>query len=148
MDDSLLTASDLKIDLKSGEEKEIFGWFLASYLLGKRIQQDVAARTWRVFKKAGITSPYKIRSKSWQELVDLLGRGHYTHYDESMASNLLEMADFLIKNYRGKITGIHKIAEDRSDFMKKLQEIKGVGPKTTEIFLREVEELWFKNPKS
>lgn len=143
MEGELITANDLKIDLKSGKEKEFFSWFLASYLFGKRIQQEVAIRTWRVFKKAGLTSAYKIRNKSWQELVDLLGKGHYVHYDESMASNLLEMSEFLIANYKGKITNIHKIAEDKRDFIKKLQEIKGVGPKTTEIFLREASEFWF-----
>jgi hypothetical protein len=39
-----ITAADLGIDVRSGNEQELFKWLLASFLFGKRIQQIVAAQ--------------------------------------------------------------------------------------------------------
>ena len=48
---------DLGIDLKSGEETELFKWFLACLLFGKPIQQEVARRVYEEFVKEGLTTP-------------------------------------------------------------------------------------------
>ncbi|HET6924270.1 MAG TPA: hypothetical protein VFH39_00375 [Candidatus Saccharimonadales bacterium] len=135
---STITATDLGLDLRKADEQTMFKWFLASYLFGKRIQQDIAKRTWEVFMHAGIDTPRKIHNRSWQELVDLLGEGHYKRYDESTARNLLDMSQQLLDDYKGKLTTMRAAATSKADFGKKLQQLKGVGPKTAEIFLREL----------
>ena len=43
-----ITAQDLGLKIEK-KERELFKWFLASYLFGKRIQQDIARQTWEVF---------------------------------------------------------------------------------------------------
>jgi endonuclease III len=131
-------AKDLKINVGSGKEPDLFKWFLACYFFGHRISQEIAVATWKVFVENKLTSPQKISEQSWQHLVNLLGEGHYKRYDESTARNLHEMATFLKEKYQGKITNLLHAAENKQDLSGRLQEIKGVGPKVTEIFLRDV----------
>src|SRR5690242_18472578 len=123
-----ISAKDLGITIER-KEGELFKWFLASYLFGKRIQQNIARQTWEVFMKHGIDTPKKIANKSWQQLVDLLGEGHYRRYDESTAQGLLDMANTLVRDYHGNLLNMYDCCDDEKDFIKKLQKLKGVGPK-------------------
>lgn len=135
-----ITAKDLGIKVEK-KERVLFKWFLASYLLGKRIQQDVARQTWEVFMKHDLDTPKKIASKSWQQLVDLLGEGHYRRYDESTARHMLEMSRALVRDYHGNLLNMYNQCADMNEFKQKLQKLKGVGPKTAEIFMREAQPV-------
>jgi endonuclease III len=135
-----ITAKDLGLTVEK-KELPLFKWFLASYLFGKRIQQDIAQQTWEVFIKHGIDTPKKIANQSWQQIVDLLGEGHYRRYDESTARNLLEMSHELIRDYHGNLLNMYNECHDEKEFIKRLQKLKGVGPKTTEIFMREAQPV-------
>lgn len=139
---STITAADLGITVGK-QEKQLFKWFLASYLFGKRIQQDIAKKTWEVFMKNGLDSPRKIANHSWQQLVDLFDAGGYTRYDESMAHNLLEVSHVLIRDYHGNLMNMCDDCESEKEFTKRLQRLKGVGPKTAEIFMREAKPALF-----
>lgn len=86
----------------------------------------------------GLAGYFLCGGQPWQHLVDLLGEGHYKRYDESTARNLLEMATFLQTRYQGKISHLIQTADNKNALSAKLQEIKGVGPKVSEIFLREI----------
>lgn len=131
-----ITADDLGLKVEK-KEKPLFKWFLASYLFGKRIQQDIARQTWEVFMKHGVDTPRKIANQSWQQLVDLLGEGHFRRYDESTARNLQEMSKQLLHEYNGNLLNMYDDSDNEKDFTRKLQQLKGVGPRTAEIFLRE-----------
>ncbi|MDB5177118.1 MAG: methylase [Candidatus Saccharibacteria bacterium] len=135
-----ITAQDLGIKVEK-KERELFKWFLASYLFGKRIQQDIARHTWELFMSHGIDSPQRIANHSWQQLVDLLGKGNYKRYDESTAHNLLDMAHALIRENHGSLLNMYDCSGGEKDFMKNLQKLKGVGPKTAEIFMREAQPV-------
>ena len=137
---STITAEDLGLTIEK-KERVLFKWFLASYLFGKRIQQDIARQTWEVFMKHGIDSPKKIANHSWQQLVDLLGEGHYRRYDESMARSLLDMSRQLVRDYHGNLLNMFNECGDSKEFSQRLQKLKGVGPKTAEIFLREAQPV-------
>ena len=63
-----MTPGDLGIDLSSGAPDQLYRWLLASLLFGKRIQQDIAARTWHVLINNGLTSPEKLAAVSREEL--------------------------------------------------------------------------------
>jgi len=140
MSSRTITAEDLGLTVEK-KERSLFKWFLASYLFGKRIQQNVARQTWEVFLKHGVDTPQKIANRSWQQLVDLLGEGHYRRYDESTARNMLEMAHSLIRDYHGNLLNMYDECHDEKEFMKRLQRLKGVGPKTAEIFMREAQPV-------
>lgn len=55
-----------------------------------------------------------------------------------MVFGYLDMAALLEEKYKGKISKLIEAAENKQDLEGRLQEIKGVGPKVTEIFLRDV----------
>lgn len=138
-----ISASDLGIDIASGEERELFKWFLASFLFGKHIQQGVAKQAYDVLVgKYHLDTPRKICRHSWQELVDMLGEGHYVRYDESTADRLLKLCQKLNDEYGGKLTRLHEQSTDSADLKRRLEEFVGVGPKTVEIFMRDARRIW------
>ena len=132
-------SEDLGIDLKSGKEQELFKWFLACLLFGRPIQQEVAKRTYFKFVVEKLLTPEKILSAGWDKLVEILDRGHYTRYDFSTATKLLEISKELKEKY-GSLTSLLKSAKNEQDLLKKLQEFKGIGPTTTNIFLRDLKK--------
>ena len=140
---SEISAKELGIDISQGEG-ELFKWFIASFLFGKRIQQDIAADAYRVIvEKHKRDTPRKLGNCSWQELVDMLGEGHYVRYDESTAERLLKLSDKLNNEYGGKLGNIREQSKDRKELEKRLGEFEGIGPKTVEIFMREAEKVWY-----
>ena len=138
-------SSDLNINLEAGS-KEVFKWFLACLLFGKPIQQEVAKRTYFEFQKAGILSPEKILAAGWDKLVEILDKGHYVRYDFSTATKLLEISRELQEKY-GSLDKLLQQSKNNKDLAKRLQELKGVGPTTVRIFLRDFSRIKRKGPK-
>jgi len=132
-------SEDLGIDLKSGKESELFKWFLACLLFGKPIQQEVAKRTYFEFEKEELLNPQKILEAGWDNLVEVLDRGHYVRYDFSTATKLLEILKELKEGY-GNLTNLLGSAKSENDIQKKFQGFKGIGPVTTRIFLRDLKK--------
>ena len=130
-------AKELNIDLASGRETEYFKWFLACLLFGKPVQQEVAKRAYLELVKDGIDSPEAILQAGWDKLVEVLDRGHYVRYDFSTATKLLDVAKALKEKY-GTLGALLKQSETLEELSSRLQEFKGVGPKTVEIFLRDM----------
>ena len=134
-------AKDLDIDLSSKHEAAYFEWFLACLLFGKPIQQEVAKRTYFEFVNEGLTNPDAILQAGWDKLVEVLDRGHYVRYDFSTATKLLDVSKALKEKY-GTITHLLKQSQSIDDLSSRLQEFKGIGPKTTEIFLRDMKPIF------
>jgi len=67
----------------------------------------------------------------------MLGQAHYVRYDEPTASRLLALANEVNAEYDGKVSNIVAVSADRHASGKRLAEFDGIGPKTTEIFMRE-----------
>lgn len=138
------SAADLGLTLAADDEQALFGWFLASYLFGKRISQTIAAQAWAViYRKHGRDSPRKVLNLSWQQLVDRLGEGHYRRYDESTVTRLLDACRQLQEEYQGSFARLRDASADRMEFERRLQTLEGVGPKTCEIFMREAGPLLY-----
>ena len=114
-----LYSEQLGINLDSKKEEEIFKWFLASLLFGKRIGENIAARTYEEFEKAGILTPQAIVKAGGDRLVQILDSGGYVRYDFSTADKLLEIMVKLLKEYRS-LTGLYNKAKDAKDLEKKL----------------------------
>jgi len=138
-----ISAKDLGIDMGDGEPA-LFKWFVASFLFGKRIQQDIAAEAYRVVvDKHKRDTPRKLGNCSWQQLVNMLGEGRYVRYDESTAERLLKLCEKLNHEYGGKLGRIHELSENRKELERRLAAFEGVGPKTVEIFMREAARVWY-----
>jgi len=137
MQQKKIYAHELGIDLSSQQETEYFKWFLASLLFGKPIQQEVAKRAYLEFVEEGLTTPDAILHAGWDKLVEVLDRGHYVRYDFSTATKLLDVSKALKEKY-GSLTNLLKQSQSIDELYSRLQEFKGVGPKTAEIFLRDM----------
>jgi endonuclease III len=140
-----LYSTELGINVKTKNEKEIFKWFLASILFGKRISENIAIKTYREFEKAGILGPSEILKAGWDKLVQVLDAGGYVRYDFSTATKLLEISRGLLDKYgENPLIKMHEIAKDKKELESTLQSFKGIGPVTTNIFLRELRTVWKK----
>lgn len=138
-----IDAAALGIDVGKGEA-ELFKWFIASFLFGKRIQRDIAAEAYRVIvDKQGRDTPAKLGACSRRALVGMLGEARYVRYDESTAERLIKLCDRLNEDYGGSLGEIHARSKDRKELEKRLAEFEGVGPKTVEIFMREAQKVWY-----
>jgi endonuclease III len=123
-----------------------FKWFLASILFGARISEKIASNTYREFEKAGVDSPEKILTAGWDELVRVLDEGGYLRYDESTATNLLNIMPDLNERY-GSLGDLYEESSDTEDLEKRPQDFKGIGPVTSQIFLRELRGVWDVDPE-
>ncbi|SDP14957.1 hypothetical protein SAMN04489798_4841 [Pseudomonas arsenicoxydans] len=133
-----ISASDLGIDLKKEDEGALFKWFIASFLMGKRIQAEIAAQAYRVIvEKHARDTALKLGHCTHRQLVGMLSEAHYVRYDETTAERLLKLSAKLNDEYAGKIGNIQRASENRTMFEKRLAEFEGVGPKTIEIFMRD-----------
>lgn len=133
------------LDLRKEEDQ--FKWFLASVLFAARISYKIAKNAYLEFEKEGLTTPDSIIDAGWDKLVEVLDKGGYTRYDESTATNLLELSKKLKEEY-GSIGNLYQQATSKTDLEKKLKDFKGVGPTTVNIFLREMRGVWdYAKPK-
>ncbi len=134
-----LYSEDLGIDLTKPSGR--FRWFLASILYGARISEKIASNTYKAFEKAGLDCPEKIIRAGWDELVRTLDSGGYVRYDFSTATKLLNIMTDLKEKY-GSLEELYDQSSDVQDLERRLQEFKGIGPVTTQIFLRELRGVW------
>ncbi|MDD4163102.1 MAG: hypothetical protein PHW87_11555 [Methanothrix sp.] len=132
-------SEDMKIDLSQPAGR--FQWFLASVLFGARISERIAFKTYMAFQEAGIDTPEKILSAGWDELVRILDAGGYVRYDFSTATKLIDIMSVLLERY-GTLEGLYQQSRDTVDLENRLEEFKGIGPVTAQIFLREMRGVW------
>jgi len=139
----------LGIHLESGDNQEIFRWFLAAVLFGAPITETSVLKTYRCFERRGVLKPDEILQTRWHGLVEILDEGSYTRYDYKTADKLLEVMGNLKTKYGGSLNLIHQQATDSTDLENRLKELgKGIGDVTVGIFLRELRGIWSKaDPK-
>ncbi|UQA98091.1 endonuclease [Streptomyces halobius] len=112
-------------------------------LLSTRIRASVAVAAARALFDAGMDTPRRMADATWQQRVDALGEGGYRRYDESTATRLGEGAVLLLDKYGGDLRRLRDAADgDAAALRRSLQELPGVGPTGSAIFLREVQGVW------
>jgi endonuclease III len=122
-----------------------FRWFLASTLFGARVGEQVAMNTYRCFGDAGIDTPERIIEAGWDRLVEVLDSGGYVRYDFSTAQKLLDIVGTVKEKY-GSLEELYNQAVDAKDVERRLMAFKGMGPTTSQIFLRELRGKWRVEP--
>lgn len=68
--------------------------------------------------------------------------GGYVRYDGSKSRQILQDCEKLIREYGGSLRRLHEASKDPRDLERRLLEFYGVGPVTTQIFLRELRPFW------
>ena len=109
--------NDFALDI-AHDELDLFRWFLLVYLLGKPIQSPVAVQTWRLLVEHQLDTPW------------------------ALLTALRLCAQQLIDQYDGSLMLLIETSPSEAECAKRLQKFYGVGPKTAEIFLRGVAELF------
>ncbi|MFG2290383.1 endonuclease [Streptomyces sp. NPDC048595] len=123
-------------------------------LLSTRIRASVAVASARALFDAGMSTPRRMLDATWQQRVDALGEGGYRRYDESTATRLGEGAELLLGECRGDLRRLREAADgDAGELRRALEELPGIGPTGSAIFLREVQGVWtefapFLDPKA
>jgi len=146
---SVLYSEELNIDLRRAEDKELFKWFLASILFGTRITEIIAKNTYRSFERHHLLEPWKILEAGWDFLVNpVMREGGYVRYDEKTSTKILRICQTLLTVYGGSLNTLHKRSSDSNDLETRVMQFYGIGPVTTNIFLRELRPFWKKsNPE-
>lgn len=140
-----LYSEELGIALERGTERECFKWLLASILFGARIGETIAKNTYRAFERHDLLTPRAIVAAGWDYLVNpIMREGGYVRYDGRKSTQILRVCQRLLDEYGGRITEVHRRASDARDLERCLQQLYGVGPVTTNIFLRELRPFWSK----
>ena len=146
---SELYSEELGICLKENNDKEIFKWFLTSILFGTRISETIVKNTYKTFERYNLLRPRKILKAGWNFLVNpIMREGGYVRYDGKTSTQILRNCENLIQKYRGSLKELHEEAQNSKDLEDKLTNFYGIGPITTNIFLRELRPFWEKaNPE-
>lgn len=135
------TASDFNLDILSGDT-DLFRWFLLCYLFGKPIQSARAVSTWRLLLEKSLDTPWAIAGLSEYTIDHTLQQGGYSRYQHVTAHGLRVCMNQLINSYEGSLSQMLENSQDQDEFTKRLQQLYGVGPKITEIFMTSVDEFF------
>lgn len=140
-----LYSEELGIDLGAGKDSEYFKWFLASVLFGGHISETIATHTYEAFRRHRLLRPRRILEAGWSYLINpIMREGGYVRYDGRKSTQILRDCEKLLTDYRGSLVQLHTQARDPGDLEDRLQAFYGVGPVTTNIFLRELRPYWRK----
>jgi hypothetical protein len=140
---SPLYSEELGIRLLRKDDREYFKWFLASLLFGARISETIAKHTYRAFARHRLLTPRRILDVGWDFLVNpVMREGGYVRYDGRKSTQILRDCETLLRDYRGSPTRLHQAAADGPDLEARVSSFYGVGPVTTNIFLRELRPVW------
>ncbi|EPQ56250.1 hypothetical protein GLOTRDRAFT_39600, partial [Gloeophyllum trabeum ATCC 11539] len=89
----------------------------------------------------------KMRDTTWEQRMEYLTEGGYTHYRERTATFLGEMSDRLLEKYGGDLNNLREAAQNNpSKERKLLKEFKArIGEVGVSIFLWDVQVVWEEN---
>ncbi len=142
---SELYSEELGIRLDGASDKEVFKWFLASILFGTRISETIAKRTYRTLERYELLEPGGILKAGWDFLVNpIMREGGYVRYDGKTSTQILKNCGTIIDRYDGSLNKLHEEARNSEDLENRVTDFYGVGPVTSNIFLRELRPFWAK----
>jgi len=134
----------LGIRLEGLDARELFKWFVAALLLGARIRESAAFRTYHELQRRGLLNPELLRDADYWQMIDVMACGGYSRYDGIATRKLQGASAKLLEEYGGDLNLLHEKAMDGADLLVRLREFWGVGDTTAGIFLRELRGLWAK----
>lgn len=135
-------ADEAEIRLRNTPQP-LYRLLVLACLLSARIRSETAMATARALADSGLRSPRAMADATWQQRVDVLGRGGYRRYDERTATQLGAGAELLLGTYRGDLRHLRDEAAGNKDELRRLlRQVPGLGPVGADIFLREVQDVW------
>src|SRR5438445_9755634 len=114
-----------------------------SMLSSAPIRAHAAIATARELFAAGWRTPVRMVESTWQQRVDVLGRGGYKRYDESTSTALGEGAQLILDTWGGDLRKLRAEAgRDPGAIRERLRRIRRIGPTGADIFCREAQGIW------
>ena len=136
-------AEELGINIRKPGSDDLFRLLSATLLFSIRIGWKTALNAARSLSDHGWTTAEKMGAASWEQRVKALDEARYVRYDESMSARLGEMAECVMKVYKGDLASLReKARRDPAEERKLLQEFKGIGDTGADIFFREIQGAW------
>lgn len=121
----------------------LFQLLVLAMLSSTRISADIAVTAARELNGCGWRTPQRMRSATWQQRVDALGRAGYRRYDESTSTKLGELADQLVAEYGGDLRRLRpKRRAAVPELEQAIASFPRIGPTGAGIFVREVQAVW------
>jgi endonuclease III len=135
-------ASEAGITLRN-EPMPLFQLLVLAMLASKPIGADVAAAAAHELFDAGLRTPDSVLDADRQDMIDAFGRAGYARYDESSATRLTDTATAVKDEYHGDLRRLASdCGEDTEEMRRALHRFKGIGDTGSDIFLREVQDVW------
>jgi hypothetical protein len=121
----------------------LFQLLVLALLLSARIGAGIAVTAAAALRTAGWTTPQRMRDAPRSGVVAALGRSGYRRYDERTATRLRVLATLVLEEYGGDLRRLAAAADGSADRAAGLlQEVDGIGPTGSAVFLREVQAVW------
>jgi hypothetical protein len=135
-------AADAGIRLRNAPQP-LYQLLVLSGLLSARIRASVAVAAARALFDAGLRDARRMAEASWQTRVDALGEGGYRRYDERTSTQLGDGAQLVLETYGGDLRRLREAAAgDERKLRRLVQQVPGLGPAGSSIFLREAQGVW------
>lgn len=121
----------------------LYSLLVLSVLLSSRVQAPLGIAACRELVAAGFGAPERMRDAARQDVVDALGRAHYTRMDEQTTDALQEGAGRVVERWSGDLRRMRAEADgDAAALSGFLTELPRLGPVGADIFVREVQLVW------
>ncbi|KAJ5754892.1 hypothetical protein N7533_004435 [Penicillium manginii] len=112
----------------------ILAMVMDAMIKSKPISHDISQKTMNHLIEAGYHDIDKLHKSTWEERTEVLREGGYNRYREQSATNLGNLAQFVMDKY--ELMGGEKKTRPL------IKEIKGIGELAVELFFDNVQSVW------
>ena len=121
----------------------LYRLLVLSVLLSSRVQSFLGTAACRELVDAGFGTPQHMRDAGRRDVLDALGRAHYTRMDEQTTTALGDGAEIVLDRWDGDLRTMRSEADgDASALAGFLTGMPRLGPVGADIFTREVQLVW------
>jgi hypothetical protein len=135
-------AEEAGIRLKD-QPMPLFQLLTLCMLASKPIDAAIAVQAASELFRTGLRTPPSVLKADRREVIRGFARSHYVRYDESSATRLVDVAGVVRDEYGGDLRNLAtRGGHDLEATARLLKQFKGIGDTGTDIFLREIQDVW------
>jgi len=121
----------------------LFELLVLCMLASKPIDANIAVHAAQEIFGEKLRTPDTVLEAERATMIEAFGRAGYARYDESSATRLVDIATAVRDDYDGDLRGLAaRSGHDTAAAKRLLEEFTGIGDTGSDIFLREVQDVW------
>jgi endonuclease III len=121
----------------------LFELLVLCMLASKPIDATIATQAARELFAEKLRTPEAVLDAERRTMIQAFGRAGYARYDESSATRMVDIATAVRDDYHGDLRELAERSQhDVASAKRLLMEFKGIGETGSDIFLREVQDVW------